>query len=240
MYKIGIRNIGLLKIISIVILFQACRTDETKENQNETITIGFIGGNADPKFLLSDSISILRWPANELYKILTVTKKNNILLKDTFSSGLGFEEVDFNRDGFKDLIIIELGGNHGTYFLYLWDKFQNRYHEIEDYRICPHSIPLKPNLNLFYNVDIAGCYGDHKSYLWKLEDFKIVPIAYIYIQDCVSDESRDDHYMEIRTSSYLDSMENGKLIERIDIIPDGTYEEIIKKYWNKNYEKLIK
>lgn len=230
----------VLKIITLSILLQACNNEATNRNIDEREEGDLIDEIAQSEFLLSDSISLLSWTENKFDKILTVKKVDRILLKDTFSSGLGFNEIDFDYDGFNDLIVVEIGGNHGTYYLYLWDESWNSYRQIENYKVCPHSRALKPRSNLFYNVDLAGCYGNHKSILYKLEGFKILPIAYLYIQDCASDESPEDHFMEIRISTRLYSIENGRLIERIENIPYGTYEEIIENYWLANFEKLIK
>jgi len=114
--------------------------------------------------------------------------------------------------------------------------------KIKNYSKFPDAIQIKANPNYYYSYHRAGCADmNWVSDLFKIENFKIIQLGYIYGQGCDSEDNENPPVIEIYKMENNDE-EEGKLIESLlyaKHIPNFADKwDFIEKYWNGNYGKF--
>lgn len=159
--------------------------------------------------------------------------ENNLIHKDEDYTHEQ-EQVDFNKDGYKDLRYKYLTNVPGVDKLLLFDTVSNVFREVDNFSKFPASVAIK-GTNYYYSYVRAGC-ADHawRSKLFVLDNFHCVEIGEIYGRGCKGTQS---------SGIFIYRVENDLEIPVDSILrPPGYYEdkwEFIENYWSQHYEAFL-
>ncbi|RYE50587.1 MAG: hypothetical protein EOP48_19505 [Sphingobacteriales bacterium] len=161
------------------------------------------------------------------------SKKDTVVrLEPSF---MDFKFSDFNKDGYKDLML-DLGGNiPDNYRLLLYVPKQQTFREVKGFDDLP--LPLKiAGTKYFYSYSRAGCADETwVSYLFYVKNYKAVKIGYINGEGC----GINDGIFIYRLLG-----DKKKLIKRLPLHTIGDYKDykwgFLKQYWTKNYQRFLK
>ena len=175
---------------------------------------------------------------------LTIYRNTKVIKVDTLDAGglSNLEFPDFDKDGNKDIILTYMGNNF-TYYLYLFDKTKNVFKFIKGFDRFPASQQLKTNRKYYFSYHRAGCADmNWVSDLFFISNFKTIHIGQIYGKGCDADIKEEPQIIEIY--KIIDNTEyKEKLIAKLPYqknIPEfGDKWDFIKKYWEKNYLKVV-
>lgn len=173
---------------------------------------------------------------------MTFFRENKEIKVDTLqSAGLGnIEFIDIDNDQNQD-ILISYNGNNAVYYLYLFDRLNNKFKYLAGFDRFPEAIQLKTNRKYYYSYYGAGCADiNWVSDLFYIDNFKTVHVGHIYGQGC--DHKVKENSQVIEIYKVIDNDDNKKiLVEKLPYlkhVPDfGDKWTFIEKYWNKNYKK---
>lgn len=175
-----------------------------------------------------------------LYKVTCGNKKILHSKKEKGGSS-GWDLIDFNKDGYPDILISYMGNNYSAE-IYLFNPTADKYVEVKDFIKFPEAIQLKSNPNYYYSYHRAGCADmNWVSDLFTIKNYKAIHLGEIYGQGC---DYEDDGSPKIDISKVINNDgEKTQLIKTIpysdEVIQNRDKWKFIEKYWNENY-KLFK
>jgi len=201
--------------------------------------------NSDTSFVINkQTFKIQTREINSDHVTLTIYRNTKIITVDTVDAG-GLSNLkfpDFNKDGNKDIMLTYMGNNF-TYDLYLFDKTKNIFRFVKGFDRFPASQQLRTNSKYYFSYHRAGCADmNWVSDLFFINNFKTIHIGQIYGKGCDADIKEEPQVIEIY--KIIDNTEDKeKLIAKLPYlknIPDfGDKWNFIKKYWEKNYLKVV-
>ncbi|HEX7845434.1 MAG TPA: hypothetical protein VF476_06485 [Chitinophagaceae bacterium] len=201
--------------------------------------------NADTSFPINkQTFKIQTREINADQITLTIYRNAKIIMVDTIESdGLsGLKFPDFDKDGNKDIMLTYMGNNF-TYNLYLFDKTKNVFRFVKGFDRFPASQQLKANPKYYFSYHRAGCADmNWVSDIFYIADFKTIHIGQIYGKGCDADIKKEPQIIEIY-KIIGNTEDKATLIEKLPYlkhIPNfGDKWDFIKKYWEKNYLKVV-
>lgn len=153
---------------------------------------------------------------------------------DTFADCFtGVSLVDFNKDGFCDLILPYSNGSYAEE-LYLFDKKRKGFHVVEEFRNYSEPSSVKEHSNFYFSYKNVGCDDrTWESYLFTIENYRVVPLGKIFGQDC-DGKLRNIYFFRIRGGDFNDA-------KQVSVLPHiPTVEQysqrwpFIEKYWSNS------
>lgn len=140
-----------------------------------------------------------------------------------------FELVDFNKDGFID-VIINHPSNRVLQTLLLYKPGSKTFVLIDDFIEFPNSKKIK-STKFYYSYQGNGCaQNDWSSYLYKIENNKIIKIGLIDGEGCLENDKNGIYIYNIKSKESI-------LIKYIKR-GEGFWKDkwdLIDNYWNENY-----
>ena len=145
------------------------------------------------------------------------------------------EFSDFNKDGFKDILVHSSGSAGMTIDLFLYLPQTARFKEVQDMGLFPAAEAVNGAKNYYYSYRKSGC-GDMNwdSDLVLVADFKAQKIGTISGRQCNNRDMQD--------GVYIYKVVNGKAALG-KILPVATIWQFkdarwgfLKDYWSKNYQ----
>jgi hypothetical protein len=224
----------LLPIILITFILIACGTKQKAKPENSQ------SSEIDSSIIAVDSVTILNKHFLAIYRSpdsLFLLRDGDTILSDIWYNN-GFEFIDFDSDGYKDLIIERVSNVGGIKDLLLFDTIDLTFKLVEDLSEFPS--PEKLAQDIYYSYAKAGCADAYWiSLLFEIKNFKTVPLGEIYGQGCEEGKKRIDIY-KIRMN------ETQKKIP-VETLPLDTIEKFqntkwgfIKYYWTNKYKDFLK
>ncbi len=254
----------LLKLISaisigfIAMLMISCKSQTTSQNNPDPIDdyyVEFIDSLPDkdnPQFQVEFDTTIrvkndnfriyLDNLSNMDSSVLKIMKNGKLTQNDTFISWaiLDVELIDFNLDGFED-VLIQNWGQFPSAYTYLFNSKTGTYEYIVNFENFTDVKQIHTQ-SLYYSYSRAGCADmNWYSYLIKIENNKAIPVALIEGNGC---PPRDDsEKLNIQIFKISNGDENSKKLIK-ELPYDGTlrlYEDkwdYLEKYWIKNFRSF--
>jgi hypothetical protein len=145
--------------------------------------------------------------------------------------------VDFNGDGYKDILIEYMTNVPGIEDLLLYDRAENTYKKVIDLQNFPSAERIG-NSNYYYSYHRSGCADmDWDSDLFYIENYKTVKIGNISGKEC--------GHTGVKDGIYINKMQGEKQTEiaKLPISIIKRYKDykwgFIKQYWHKNYKRFL-
>lgn len=170
------------------------------------------------------------------YNLFLLNEKGDTVYQDSvFSPYQKF--VDFNGDGFNDILIEYMTNIPGIMDLLIYDKAERTYKRVVGFQNFPGPQQIA-NSKYYYSYHRSGCADmNWDSDLFYIENYKTVKIGNISVNQCNDTGINDGIY--INKIDGKNRMEIGRL--PIKIIKQ--YKEhkwgFIKKYWQENYKRFL-
>ena len=174
------------------------------------------------------------------YTAIQSSEKNLFIINnknDTIYNHLdqvnGAEFIDFNEDGFKDILFNYITNVPNINDLALFDTVSSSFILVEDFNSYPSSTKLE-GTDYYYSYHRSGCAdANWDSDLFFIENYKPYKIGNISGIGCEDGA---------KTGIFISKVENGKLvlIEEFEKEP-GYFKskwEFIEEYWSSNYHKF--
>jgi len=163
---------------------------------------------------------IQHYPAKDLYDV-------------TFSD---FKVVDYNGDGYRDIIVEYFTNVPDIQDLLLYNKKLKAFTLVKNFPDYPAGIKLKAT-GLYYSYHRSGCAdNDWDSDLYKIKNYRIIPLGRISGRECENDGEPDGIYI------YKDINTKRKLLKTYNINKLQQLKEdkwtFIANYWKLNYRKF--
>jgi hypothetical protein len=163
------------------------------------------------------------------------TLSGDTILKDVgYYSNVEF--IDINADGYKDIRAFVVSNTPNQCENYLFNKEKMAFQLLLN---CDLNIRLIRGTNYYYSYNRAGCADlNWESYLSRIENFKLVPVGYIYGQGC--DFEVKENPQEILIYKITNPFAETKILVRklpyTKYIPTfGDKWNFIASYWQKNW-----
>ena len=142
--------------------------------------------------------------------------------------------LDFDGDGYKDLVIEYLSNVPGISDLLIYDHVNNRFSKVKDFSKYPAPIRI-PNSHIYYSYHRSGCAdSDWDSDLFKIVNEKATTIGTISGRDC--DEVEKGIFV------YCCRQSGKQLIKKMSLQKLNNYKDtkwgLIADYWKHNYKKF--
>jgi hypothetical protein len=146
------------------------------------------------------------------------------------------EFPDINEDGYKDIRIYVSSNTPNECDNYLFDKKTNKFRIIEN---CDLDIRLIKSRHYYYSYNRAGWANlNWESHLYKLENYKLVPIGYMHGLGC--DFNREEDQKIKIYKIFNDKKEDKALVKTLPFkkyVPK--FEDaprFIESYWHHNWQ----
>ena len=216
----------------LIILFVGLISCDFKSKDKESLTSEHI----DSTILHVDTTTVL----GEYYKaifrtdnILYVTNSNGDTILKEADLFQNFEFKDFNGDGNNDLMINYIS-NIPIKDLFLFDIETMKFRKVKDFSEYPESEPIT-GTKYYYYYHRSGCADmNWDSDLFYIDQFSTYRIGNISGRQCDGD----------KFGIYINRIDGDSMklietlpIETIDNYPDNK-RGLIKKYWEKNYNRF--
>jgi hypothetical protein len=175
---------------------------------------------------------------------LRIYRNTELINVDTLNAG-GLSELkfpDFDKDGNRDIMLTFMGNNF-TYELILFDKTKNTFRFVEGFNRFPASQQLKTNPRYYFSYHRAGCADlNWVSDLFFIDNFKTVHVGQIYGKGCDADIINEPQVIEVY-KIFDNTEDKEKLVAKLHYLKNipqfGDKWDFIKKYWEKNYLKVV-
>ena len=163
---------------------------------------------------------IQHYPAKDLYDV-------------TFSD---FKFVDYNGDGYKDIVIEYFSNVPDIQDLLLYNKKLKAFTIVKDFPDYPAGTKLK-GTKLYYSYHRSGCADmNWDSDLYAIKNYKVVPLGTISGRECKNDDEPNGIYI------YKDTKAKQKLLKTYNINKLNDFEgdkwAFIADCWKSNYKKF--
>jgi len=229
----------------MVILFSSCKQkkDDHKSKSAPAEVAPKPGKSATIKSdtILNSSIGYVEGcrfviACNSRHHLFLLNNKGDTLYQDSvYSPQQKF--VDFNGDGYKDILIEYMTNVPGIEDLLLYDKTKSTYKKVIDLQQFPSAERIG-NSNYYYSYHRSGCADmDWDSDLFYIENYKTIKIGNISGNECGDTGVKDGIYI---------SKVQGEKQTEIAKLPISTIKRykdykwgFIKQYWHKNYKKFL-
>ncbi|TSD67112.1 hypothetical protein FFF34_006880 [Inquilinus sp. KBS0705] len=170
------------------------------------------------------------------YNVFVIGPKGDTIYKDLDGvSGVKF--IDFNDDGFKDILIDYFTNVPDINDLLLYDKNKRTFRKVIDFDSYPASQSIV-NSKYYYSYSRRGCADmNWESDLFYITNFKVVKIAKLEGYECGNGDIKDGIYI------YRTIKDKKVKFKQLPIETIRKYKDykwgFIKDYWSRNY-KLFK
>jgi hypothetical protein len=142
--------------------------------------------------------------------------------------------LDFDKDGYQDLLIRYFSNVPGMCDLFIYDKTNKHFIKINEFYKYPAAIKI-PRQAVYYSYHRSGCADeDWDSDLFKIDNYKTITIGTISGRDCGDDETGVFIYGYNRLGKRL---VNKMPIDEINNYYDTKW-GFIAYYWKHNYAKF--
>lgn len=143
------------------------------------------------------------------------------------------EFIDFNHDGYKDILFHYVTNVPGIYDLALFNPLTNTYKLVEDFGDYAAPVKMKDS-KFYYSYERNGC-SDYNWYseLFYIQNYKCYTVGSIKGVGCEGEEKSGIFIYKI-------SKKGKELIKYIPREP-GYYEgkwAFLQKYWTENYGRF--
>ena len=162
-------------------------------------------------------------------------KKDTVYKDSIYSPQQVF--VDFNGDGYKDILIDYMTNVPGIEDLLLYDKAQRTYKKVVNFQDFPDPKRIA-NSAYYYSYHRSGCADmNWDSDLFYIKNYKAVKIGNISGNQCGNEY--------INEGLYISKMVEGKKIgvNKLPINILKQYKDskwgFIKRYWQRNYKSFL-
>ena len=167
-------------------------------------------------------------------RVFIENDKGKLIYKDdTYSP---FQEfIDFNGDGYKDILIEYMTNVPGVKDLLLYDKAEKTFKKVIDLQDYPSAVRIKQS-KYYYSYHRSGCADSNwDSDLFYIENYRTVKIGSISGRNC-ENSGIDD-------GIYIYSFKNEKKMQvkklPISILRKHADKwEFIAKYWAQNLKRF--
>lgn len=167
---------------------------------------------------------------------LTNSKGDTVIKKKDYYSAWEFK--DFNKDGFKDIILYHSGNVGEVLDLFIFLPFANKFRNVKAFDKFPAPEKIK-GTKYYYSYHKSGCADmNWDSDLFYIENFKAIKIGNIAGRQC---DNRDGE----KDAVYIHKVHNNKdrLFKTLPIDTIWKYKDLkwgfIKEYWTKNYTLFL-
>ena len=148
-----------------------------------------------------------------------------------------FSFVDFDQDGYKDILFDYHTNVPSIQSLVLYDKKTRTFRLVADFDAYPAAQLLK-NKRFYYSYHRSGCADmNWDSDLFYIKDFKTYRIGTISGRECGDQEPEDGIYI------YTVKDDKETLLETLPIATIKQYKEykwgFIEQYWNIHFRSFI-
>ncbi len=150
----------------------------------------------------------------------------------------GFKFLDFNQDGFSDIIISYTTNVPAIKDLLLFDKSSNTFHKVLNFPDFPASEPIS-GTEYYYSYHRSGCADmNWDSDLFYINNYTAKRIGNIEGHGCDNRDKKDGIYVHkiIKQKEVLISTFPIDTITKYENSKWG----FIQDYWTKNYSKFIR
>lgn len=223
----------LITTLSILIILFSCRNKNDNENKNHYQLIN--------QFRHTDSTIIDNRKVfafcDTNYFFFVLNSDNDTLFRQR-DLHPDFEFVDYNLDGYNDILINWTSGVPDTKSLILFDTINKDFKQVENFENNPAPKRLMQT-DIFYSYGRSGC-GDLNwtSELFKIEKFAVKKLGYIYAYGCDKNQDYsgiDIHKVSIDNKEFLIDKRPIEILENYKDYKWG----FIEKYWTNNYKKFL-
>ncbi|QNK61559.1 hypothetical protein H7F33_13445 [Pedobacter sp. PAMC26386] len=179
-------------------------------------------------FKLNQTLYILNTKGDIIFQDSLLYSKN-----ESFSS---FKFIDFNNDGYKDLLMNYATNVPGIQDLILFNPKSNRFQKVIDFPDYPASVHIK-GTNYYYSYHRSGCADmAWDSDLYMLQQNRIIKTGQISGSEC--EDSAEKNNIHI----YAFQHKKRKTITVYPIKILDKYKnrkwDFIESYWKKNYSRF--
>ncbi len=218
-----------LTIILVNTVFSRAKIDSTIRDI-KTASIGGVKFTAVLKVMPSEQAIFIKNESN--HKTIKIGDRS---LESAGISGIDF--IDFNQDGYKDILIDYYTNVPGIQDLLLYDKNHKTFVKVKNFAQYPDAIHIHYS-KYFYSYHRSGCADwDWDSDLFKIVNFKVVKIATISGRGCDRDDPDDKEETGVFIYKVKDA--KGKLIKKLPITVIEKYKDwkwgFIRDYWKRHY-----
>ncbi len=215
----------LLLLTYFVLLFAVCYAQKDKTN--------FLKQTKDT--LVLNNQRLVRTLRDQKLQSLTTLSGDTILKDVGYYSEIKF--IDINADGYTDIRAFVVSNTPNQCENYLFDKEKKVFCLLQN---CDLDIRLVKGTKYYYSYNRAGCADlNWESHLSKIENFKLVPVGYIYGQGCDFDVKKNPQQILIYKITNP-ATETKLLIRKLPYskyIPTfGKKWNFIASYWQKNWQ----
>lgn len=173
---------------------------------------------------------------NSGYHLFLLDNKGDTCYQDSvYSPHQKF--VDFNGDGYKDILIEYMTNVPGITDVLLYDKAKRTYKKVIDLQNFPSAERIG-NSGYYYSYHRSGCADmNWDSDLFYIEGYKAVKIGNISGNECGDTGVKD--------GIYISKIQGEKQTEfvRLPINTIKRYKDykwgFIKQYWHRNYKRFL-
>jgi hypothetical protein len=148
-----------------------------------------------------------------------------------------FQFVDFNNDGYKDLLIDYLTNVPDVHDLLLYDKISKSFIKVNQFEKYPAAIHI-PQTDLYYSYHRSGCADmTWNSDLFIIKNFKAIAIGDINGIDCNGDDVKDGIYIS------KINRDKSKPYRKLSISTLNRSKvnkwDFIEEYWKRHYHEFL-
>lgn len=165
-----------------------------------------------------------------------ILNSNNDTIYKNSNWALDVEQIDFNNDGNKDILLLYLSNTPNTYDLVMFDDETNSFKNVKDFFLYTKPTRIK-NSKYYYSYHKSGCADlNWGSDLFYIKDFESVRLGNISGIGCER-ETKNGIYV------YKVSPEKDSFILIESYTREAGYYgdkwDFIEKYWAKNYTDFL-
>jgi len=178
--------------------------------------------------------------------ITIFNSKDHVVLKltskDLFDEGIDkIKFIDFNKDGYLDIIISYFTNVPGIGDLIMYDKKRGKLIKIKDFSNYPAPVKIAGK-SLYYSYHRSGCAdNDWGSDLFMIVNFKTVKLGTIYGVGCGGDSNEKE---EEGVFIYKQAKDKKRLLKKYPITVIDNYKSykfgFIADYWNRHYKLFVR
>jgi hypothetical protein len=167
--------------------------------------------------------------------LYVVSAKREIILKQA-GMGENLLFVDFNDDGFKDIVVTFKSDAPDVKALLLFDHNTETFKPVAGFDTYPEPV-LIDGTNLYYSYAPGGCAGfDWISDLFYIKDYEAIKTGSMTTNQCPDSEPENGIYIRKLREGQMEQIDKIPVTVFADY-PDGKW-GFLNSYWNKNYKKF--
>ncbi|MFD1257473.1 hypothetical protein ACFQ3S_11760 [Mucilaginibacter terrae] len=193
----------------------------------DTILNSITGNVDDQRFTIT---------CNSAYSLFILNQKRDTIYQDSvYSPHQQF--VDFNNDGYKDILIEYMTNVPGITDVLIYDKDNHTFKKVIDLQKFPGSKRI-PHSNYYYSYHRSGCADmNWDSDLFYIKNYRTIRIGNISGRQCHDERFKD--------GIYINQIVGDKKIKIVEL-PINTIKNykdykwgFINQYWKRNYREFL-